>query len=250
VAGRDYLREAVITGEAAAVEKMLARGTWDLSALDSEGHTALHRAIHSRHLDVVKVLLAHGADPNVRARDGPPALNHALGLHLREIVDALLEYGAKLVAASSDHPKEPFAAAWLVFSDRDRLRTVPLTPPGVVIGRDPGQCDVALLDFGISRRHARIDVRPDGQMTLTDLKSKGGSQVNGVPVVEAAIAVGDRLLLGKVACAIAASVPVTPRVVEGESAAPVLRQFTALAAQPGVTLAESRSTFLRRAPPC
>jgi hypothetical protein len=222
----DALREAVSTGEAAAVEKVLASGTWDLSALDGEGHTALHRAISSGSLDVVKVLLAHGADPNVRARDGLPALlNHAVGLHRREIVDVLLDHGAKLAAAGSDNPREPFAAAWLLFSDRDRIRTVPLRPPGVVIGRDPGQCDVALADFGISRLHARIAVRPDGRMTLTDLKSKGGSQVNRVPVVEAVLAAGDRLLLGHV-----------PFVVV--SATPVLRDVSAPAAPSGMSLEE------------
>ena len=123
--------------------------------------------------------------------------------------------------------------AFLVFSDRDRLRTVPLRPPGVVIGRDPGHCDVALEDFGISRRHARIEVGPDGAMTLTDLKSKGGSQVNGVPVVQATLAVGDRLLLGRVAFAIVASMPPAPDA--GNGAPPSIRPVPTPAARPGPT---------------
>lgn len=232
----DELRQAVSTGEAAEVEKVLARGTWDLNALDVEGHTALHKAIFSGYLDVVKVLLAHGADPNVRAGDGLPALSIALNLGMREIADLLLGHGAKLATVRSDNVGAPAAAAWLVYTDVDRLRVVPLTPPGVVIGRDPGQCDVALQDFGISRRHARIDVRSDGQMTLTDLKSKGGCQVNGVSVVDTTLAVGDRLLLGKVEFIVVASLPAAPRVVE--SATPGLRELSALIAQPTVTLEE------------
>lgn len=232
----DELREAVITGEAAEVEKVLARGTWDLNALDIEGHTALHSAIFPGYLEVVRVLLAHGADPNVRTSDGLPALNIALDFEMRAIVDVLLGHGAKLAAVRSDNVGAPLAAAWLVYTDRDSLRAVPLTPPAVVIGRDPVQCDVAIQDFGLSRRHARIDVRPDGQMTLTDLKSKGGCQVNRVSVVEAAVAVSDRLLLGKVEFVVVASLPAATRVVE--SATPGLRELSALAARPGVTFEE------------
>jgi Inner membrane component of T3SS, cytoplasmic domain/Ankyrin repeats (many copies) len=169
-----------------------------------EDDAALHRAISSGDVDAVKALLARGADPSARGSDGLSALNHALALHRPEIVDVLLDHGAKLAAVRSDDPEDPFAAAWLVFTDVDRLRAVPLRPPGVVIGRDPGQCDVALRDFGISRRHARIDVHPDGRMTLTDLKSKGGSQVNRVPVVESPLAAGDRLRLGQVVFAVVA----------------------------------------------
>ena len=44
-------------------------------------------------------------------------------------------------------------------------------------------------------------------MRLRDLKSKGGSQVNRVPVVEAALAVNDRPLLGKVEFVVAAAPP-------------------------------------------
>lgn len=237
----DDLRMAVISGEGPEVEKVLARGTWDLSALDVEGYTALHRAIFPGYLEVVKVLLAHGADPNVRTGDGLPALNIALDYGMGEIVDVLLAHGAKRGAVASDDAGARLAPAWLVFTDRDRPRAAAVTPPGVVIGRDPEQCDVALKDFGISRRHARIDVRPDGQMTLTDLKSKGGCQVNGVSVVEVAIAVGDRLLLGKVQFVVVASLPAAPRPVE--AATPELRELSGLAARPGVTLDE-KLTFI------
>src|SRR5687768_1488956 len=65
----------------------------------------------------------------------------------------------------------------------------------VVIGRSP-ECQVVLKDFGISRQHARIVVDEDG-VRIQDLKSKNGTQVNGVPVVEAPLKDGDRILLGK-----------------------------------------------------
>jgi adenylate cyclase len=64
-----------------------------------------------------------------------------------------------------------------------------------VIGRSP-ECNVVLKDFGISRQHARILVDEEGAR-IVDLKSKNGTQVNGVPVVEAPLRDGDRILLGK-----------------------------------------------------
>ena len=64
-----------------------------------------------------------------------------------------------------------------------------------MIGRSP-DCQVVLKDFGISRQHAKIVVGEDG-VRIIDLKSKNGTQVNGVPVVEAPLKDGDRILLGK-----------------------------------------------------
>jgi len=66
----------------------------------------------------------------------------------------------------------------------------------VVIGRSP-ECQIVLRDFGISRTHAKIVVGDDGGARILDLKSKNGTQVNGVPVVEAPLRDGDRILLGK-----------------------------------------------------
>jgi adenylate cyclase len=65
----------------------------------------------------------------------------------------------------------------------------------IVIGRSP-ECQVCLKDFGISRQHAKLVADPNG-VRIVDLKSKNGTQVNGVPVVEAPLKDGDRILLGK-----------------------------------------------------
>ncbi len=65
----------------------------------------------------------------------------------------------------------------------------------VVIGRSP-DCQIILKDFGISRTHAKITVHEDG-VRIADLKSKNGTQVNGVQVVEAQLKDGDKILLGK-----------------------------------------------------
>src|SRR5688572_26804484 len=83
----------------------------------------------------------------------------------------------------------------LIYQDGDTPQTYTFTAGEVVIGRSP-ECQVVLKDFGISRNHAKILVAEDG-VRIVDLKSKNGTQVNGVPVVEAPLKDGDRILLGK-----------------------------------------------------
>ena len=83
----------------------------------------------------------------------------------------------------------------LLYQDGETPQAHTFTTGEVVIGRSP-ECQVVLKDFGISRQHARIVVDEDG-IRIQDLKSKNGTQVNGVPVVEAPLKDGDRILLGK-----------------------------------------------------
>ncbi len=83
----------------------------------------------------------------------------------------------------------------LIYQDGDLPQTHTFSTGEVVIGRSP-ECQVVLKDFGISRQHARIVVDDDG-VRITDLKSKNGTTVNGVPVMEAQLKDGDRILLGK-----------------------------------------------------
>ncbi len=83
----------------------------------------------------------------------------------------------------------------LLYQDGDTPQTYTFTAGEVLIGRSP-ECQVVLKDFGISRQHAKVVVDEDGARIM-DLKSKNGTQVNGVPVVEAPLKDGDRILLGK-----------------------------------------------------
>jgi pSer/pThr/pTyr-binding forkhead associated (FHA) protein len=83
----------------------------------------------------------------------------------------------------------------LIYQDGDSSQNYTFNVGEVVIGRSP-ECQVVLKDFGISRQHAKIVVDEDGARIL-DLKSKNGTTVNGVPVVEAPLKDGDRILLGK-----------------------------------------------------
>ena len=83
----------------------------------------------------------------------------------------------------------------LIYQDGDSPQTYTFTTGEVLIGRSP-DCQVVLKDFSISRNHARVVVDENG-VRIVDLKSKNGTQVNGVPIVEAPLRDGDRILLGK-----------------------------------------------------
>jgi adenylate cyclase len=83
----------------------------------------------------------------------------------------------------------------LIYQDGDKPQAHTFTAGEVVIGRSP-DCQIVLKDFGISRTHAKVIVDEDGAR-IQDLKSKNGTQVNGVPIVEAPLKDGDRILLGK-----------------------------------------------------
>jgi adenylate cyclase len=83
----------------------------------------------------------------------------------------------------------------LLYQDGETPQTYSFTSGEVLIGRSP-DCQIVLKDFGISRQHARIFIDDEG-VRITDLKSKNGTQVNGVQVMEAPLKDGDKILLGK-----------------------------------------------------
>ncbi len=66
-----------------------------------------------------------------------------------------------------------------VIAGFDAGQTVPLTPTGLVVGRD-ADCDVTLSDEGVSRRHLRVQPSPGGlRATVSDLDSVNGTWVEG-----------------------------------------------------------------------
>ncbi len=84
----------------------------------------------------------------------------------------------------------------LTYQDGETPQSFTFASGDVVIGRSP-DCQIVLRDFGISRNHAKVVVSEAGDARIMDLKSKNGTQVNGVPIVEAPLRDGDRILLGK-----------------------------------------------------
>ena len=82
--------DACRAGDLAALDELLARDSSLVRARGPDGATALHVAASNAH--VIRVLVAHGADPNARdAADNATPLHRARGL---DAVRALLDAGA------------------------------------------------------------------------------------------------------------------------------------------------------------
>jgi transcriptional regulator with GAF, ATPase, and Fis domain len=67
--------------------------------------------------------------------------------------------------------------------------------PRVLVGKSPA-CSLRLDDPHVSRRHAAIDVQGSA-LRITDLGSSNGTYVNGVRVVDALLAGGETVRLGR-----------------------------------------------------
>ena len=78
-----------------------------------------------------------------------------------------------------------------------RTRDVVVEGGSLTIGRATDN-DFVAVDGQVSRHHGRIDGRR-GTLVYTDLGSTNGSLVNGVPVTEVVLGVGDRLEVGNTA---------------------------------------------------
>jgi ankyrin repeat protein len=81
-------------GHAEYVEAVLERTDIDVNHVNDLGWTALLEAVilgdgGPRHQDVVRILLASGADPTIADRDGVTALQHARNRGFTELVDLL-----------------------------------------------------------------------------------------------------------------------------------------------------------------
>jgi ankyrin repeat protein len=88
------------------------------TGLDPMGRTALMNAIIDRRLDDARRELMKGADPNVADRNGLTALHFASRDHSLELVTLLVEHGAN-VNAQDRHGNSPLGDA--IFSTKPRL---------------------------------------------------------------------------------------------------------------------------------
>ena len=72
----------------------------------------------------------------------------------------------------------------------------PLQEKGLVIGREPGQCDILILDPNVSRVHARVVIE-NGEVIVLDLGSTNGTFVNNSKVEKTKLKPGDVIHLGQ-----------------------------------------------------
>jgi len=80
-------------------------------------------------------------------------------------------------------------------SDGSTQRTYDLTAPITILGRGT-DCDLRLVDPGVSRHHAELRVE-DGEVILVDLGSTNGTFVKGQPIRRITLTDGTQVTLGR-----------------------------------------------------
>jgi ankyrin repeat protein len=82
------------TGNLSELEDLLALGIHNINEIDNYGHTPLQYAAESGCLEIVKLLLKHGASINDGGRGTGTALHYASRNNHLEIVRELIKQGA------------------------------------------------------------------------------------------------------------------------------------------------------------
>jgi len=75
-------------------------------------------------------------------------------------------------------------------------KSYPIGEKGLIIGRDPGQCDIIISDLNVSRVHAWVTVKK-GEVVIIDRGSTNGTYVSQVKVENATLKSGDIIQLGR-----------------------------------------------------
>jgi len=74
-------------------------------------------------------------------------------------------------------------------------RSIKLEKSRVIIGRAEG-ADVVLVDNGVSRKHAMLEIHSRDQMYLSDLASQNGTWLNGLRIRTTRLILGDLIRMG------------------------------------------------------
>ncbi|XP_040052051.1 ankyrin repeat domain-containing protein 39 isoform X2 [Gasterosteus aculeatus] len=109
---------AAMNGDLDRVQFLVQKGT-DPNLRDSTGYTALtsggatplHRSAYCGHLDVVRLLLHHRADPKICDDDGASPLHKAAEQGHEEVCELLLEHCPALCSQVNKRLQLPFQLA-------------------------------------------------------------------------------------------------------------------------------------------
>ncbi|XP_059121173.1 putative POTE ankyrin domain family member M isoform X7 [Peromyscus eremicus] len=95
----------------------------EINALDNQMSTPLMKAVQSWEMEIVSVLLDHGADPNIKDCNGEAAIHHAVYVDRPDIASSLLEFGGNIEDTTKDgltplllalRERKPRMAAYLI----------------------------------------------------------------------------------------------------------------------------------------
>ncbi|KAF7405531.1 hypothetical protein HZH66_004437 [Vespula vulgaris] len=169
--GRTVLHTLAADGNASLLELALAACPHaKLEGTDRHGQTPLNLAARHGYADVVRVLLAAGANADHADCDGWTALRAAAWGGHTQVVEQLLEYGAMVDCADWDQRTALRAAAWgghedivkaLLQHGADVNRTDDEGRTALIAAAYMGHSEIVehLLDFGAKIDHADSDGR-------------------------------------------------------------------------------------------
>lgn len=208
--GTDALRpgsDPMATALARDVRSAVADGRWRFEVEVERGLKCGPLWLVDEHRGARRVLVPGGVISAEVSRDGQWLLTierSSAGSHRRGLRVRFLDWDLAAGDAPELPPPRTFPGAgaptsrherWIAYEDRRGAHRRHLDVGEWVVGRAP-DCDIVIDDFALSRRHAKLVA--DGETVhIVDLQSKGGTQVNGVPVREGRLAGGDRLRLGQ-----------------------------------------------------
>jgi len=148
---------------------------------------------------IEKVRVRCRYDSKVTAPEPPVVLATGAGRGQPVPVEDRTVASVSLYGAEEDGTVPAVSVAALVVYAPDRAPyRYAIARGSVNIGRSPGAGNDLVIDSDgqISKRHARIELEPDGKYTLYDLSSTNGTKVNGRRIENRALHDGDEIQLG------------------------------------------------------
>jgi len=160
---------AVHSGHKEIVELLIAEGA-DVNLKDQFDSTPLHEAVTGGHKDIAELLIANGADVNAKNdNDGTPLRDAAEGGH-KEIAELLIAEGADVNAKGGIAGGTPLHGA-VTFSHKEIVEL--LIAKGADVNVKDGDGDTP-LDFAVKYKRTEIAdlLRKHGGKTGDELKAE------------------------------------------------------------------------------
>lgn len=192
------LHLAITQGHAAVVEALLSADA-EVNPCDSHGEGYVSVAARTGDVDVLKLLIGHGADVSaVSSSSGRRALHVAAANNMVRVIDALVEAGADLgaqdargktplhCAMEDDDSCEALVALLRHGCDMDKADSEGRTPLHVAVMDGPSTAMVALLTagadvearYGVSEESALDIAACAGDVEQTKMLVRHGADVN------------------------------------------------------------------------
>lgn len=104
--------------------------------------------------------------------------------------------GAEATAALAAPPESPPTYKLVATAGLLSGRTFTIDSRGLVIGRDPANCQVVVADDEVSRLHAWVGFNDQGEVVVRDRHSANGTYVNQVRITERVLRLTDEISVG------------------------------------------------------